>query len=278
MCHEATARPPLPPISGRAGVASSRSMVLEAADGNRFRAFGATAIDPQAPAVVILPDVRGLHPFYEQLAVRFAEVGIHATAIDYFGRTAELDERDEDFDFRAHVPQITTEGLKDDVAAGIAFVRSYAGGGADSVFAVGFCLGGRFSFNTAADQDVDGVIGFYGGPQGTGPDDERAPVRLAPSYRRRCSVCSAGRTSTSRRRRSIDSGTPSPTPGSRTRSSSTTAPRTRSSIGPTNSTGRRATTRGDGCCGSSAARPPNRPRGSARSRRGVRAGDRPGRG
>jgi carboxymethylenebutenolidase len=50
-------------------------------------------------------------------------------------------------------------------------------------FAVGFCLGGRSSFNPAADQDVDGVIGFYGGPQGTGPDDERAPVRLAPSYR-----------------------------------------------------------------------------------------------
>ena len=182
MCHETTASPPLPPIAGGAGAASSRSMVLEAADGNRFRAFGATAIDPEAPAVVILPDVRGLHPFYEQLAVRFAEVGIHATALDYFGRTAGLDARDEDFDFRAHVAQITTEGLKDDVAAGIAFVRSDAGGGADEVFTVGFCLGGRFSFNTAADQDVDGVIGFYGGPQGTGPDDERAPVRLAPSY------------------------------------------------------------------------------------------------
>ena len=183
MCYETTARPPLPPIAGGAGTSSSRSMVLVAADGNRFGAFGATAIDPEAPAVVILPDVRGLHPFYEQLAVRFAEVGIHATAIDYFGRTAGLDERDEDFDFRAHVAQITTEGLKDDVAAGIAFVRSEEGGGATKAFTVGFCLGGRFSFNTAVDQDVDGVIGFYGGPKGTGPDDERAPVRLAPSYR-----------------------------------------------------------------------------------------------
>jgi carboxymethylenebutenolidase len=27
------------------------------------------------------------------------------------------------------------------------------------------------------------VIGFYGGPQGRGPDDATAPVRLAPHYR-----------------------------------------------------------------------------------------------
>jgi len=183
MCHETAARPPLPPISGGAGTASSRRLILDAADGNRFLAFSATAIDPEAPAVVVLPDVRGLHPFYEQLAVRFAEVGVHATAIDYFGRTAGTDERDEHFDFKAHVPQVTTEGSQADVAAAITFVRSDAGGGATRVFTVGFCMGGRFSFNQAVDQDLDGVVGFYGSPQGTGPDDDRAPVRLAPSYR-----------------------------------------------------------------------------------------------
>jgi len=183
MCHETTARPPLPPISGGAGAASSGRLVLDAADGNRLRAFTATAIDPQAAGVVVLPDVRGLHPFYEDLAARFAEVGIHATAIDYFGRTAGLDERDEDFDSKAHVPQVTTEGLRADVAAAIAYVRSEAGGAAQRVFTVGFCMGGRASFNQAGDQELDGVIGFYGGPQGHGPEDDRAPVRLAPGYR-----------------------------------------------------------------------------------------------
>src|SRR6266545_2230211 len=100
MCYEPTARPPFPPIAGGAGAASSRLTTLEAVDGNRFRAFA-------------------------------------ATAIDYFGRTAGLDERDEDFDARAHVAQITTEGLRDDVAAGIVFVRSDAGGGAEKVVTVG---------------------------------------------------------------------------------------------------------------------------------------------
>ena len=183
MCHETTARPPLSPIGGGAGAASSGELILEAPDGNRLRAFAATAIDPEAPGVVILPDVRGLHPFYEQLALRFAEVGVHATAIDYFGRTVGTNERDDEFDFMTHIRQVTTEGVRADVAAAIAHLRSEAGGAAQRVFTIGFCAGGRFSFNQALDQELDGVIGFYGGPQGKGPEDDRAPTRLAPRYR-----------------------------------------------------------------------------------------------
>lgn len=182
MCHDTTARPPLPPIAGGAGAASSGRLVLEASDGNRFRAFTATAIDPEAAGVAILPDVRGLHPFYEELAVRFAEVGIHATAMDYFGRSAGTEDRDADFDFRAHVERLEPEGVLADVAATLAHVRSEAGGAAARAFTVGFCMGGRISFNQAVDQDMDGVIGFYGSLQGAGSADERAPVELAHRF------------------------------------------------------------------------------------------------
>jgi carboxymethylenebutenolidase len=184
MCFETTARPPLPPIAGGAGVTGTEDLVLEAADGNRFNAFSARAADPDAPAVMLLPDVRGLHPFYEDLAVRFAGVGVHATAMDYFGRTAGLEARDDDFDHMAHVRQVTPDGIGADTAATIAHLRSPAGGGAKRVYSVGFCMGGRLSFNQAwRDHGLAGVIGFYGGPQGTGPDDETAPIRVAPQYR-----------------------------------------------------------------------------------------------
>jgi carboxymethylenebutenolidase len=184
MCHDITGLPPLPPIAGGSGAASGARLILDAADGNRSRAFAATAIDPQAPAIVILPDVRGLHPFYEDLAVRFAEAGIHATAIDYFGRTAGIGDRDEDFDFRAHVKQMTDEGTSADIAAAIEHVRSEPGGGAERLFTVGFCMGGRISFAQAAERDeLSGVIGFYGSLTGRGPDDPRAPIALAPSFR-----------------------------------------------------------------------------------------------
>ena len=182
MCHPTTSRPPLPPIAGGAGVA--KRFVLDAADGNRFNAFSAVASDPRAPGILILPDVRGLHPFYEDLAMRFAEAGVHAIAMDYFGRTAGLADRPEDFDFMAHVRQVTPDGVGADSLAALTYLRSDAGGGASRTYSVGFCMGGRISFNQAwRDHGLDGVIGFYGGPRGTGPDDETAPVRLAPLYK-----------------------------------------------------------------------------------------------
>jgi carboxymethylenebutenolidase len=184
MCFETTARPPFPPIAGGAGVAGSERLVLEASDGNRFNAFSARAADPDAPGLMILPDVRGLHPFYEDLAMRFAEAGVHATAMDYFGRTAGLEERDDGFDFMAHVNQITVDGIGADTATTLAHIRSKEGGGADLIYSVGFCMGGRISFNQAWwDHGLSGVIGFYGGPQGRGPDDDTAPVKLARHYR-----------------------------------------------------------------------------------------------
>src|SRR4029453_1576808 len=55
------------------------------ADGTRFSASLAESPEPSGKAVVILPDVRGLYPFYVELAERFASAGHHAIAIDCCG-------------------------------------------------------------------------------------------------------------------------------------------------------------------------------------------------
>jgi carboxymethylenebutenolidase len=165
-------------------VAGTERLVLQASDGNTFDAFSARSSDPDSPGILIPPDVRGLHPFYEDLATRFAEAGVHAIAMDYFGRTAGLGPREEDFDHREHVQLLTPDGIGDDSLAALTYLRSADGGGAKSSYSVGFCMGGRISFNQAwRDHGLDGVIGFYGGPQGRGADDDTAPVRLAPAYR-----------------------------------------------------------------------------------------------
>ncbi len=59
---------------------------------------------------MVLPDVRGLHPFYEELALRFAEAGVDAIAIDYFGRTAGVGKRGADFEYMPHVGQTPDRG------------------------------------------------------------------------------------------------------------------------------------------------------------------------
>jgi carboxymethylenebutenolidase len=160
VCFELDSLPPIPEISGAA--VSHDELVLEAADGNRFAAFAASPDDPNGVGVVILPDVRGLYRFYEELALRFAERGYTAVAFDYFGRTAGVAKRGDDFEYMEHVRQTTPDGIQADVAAVVKYLRDR---GARSIFTVGFCFGGRNSWLAAAsDHGLAGAIGFYGMP------------------------------------------------------------------------------------------------------------------
>ena len=132
MCFELDSLPPVPVVAGAA--VSHRDLELQAADGNRFAAFLAEPDDGKGVGVVILPDVRGLYRFYEELALRFAERGYHALAIDYFGRTAGVEKRGEDFEYMPHVDQTTQEGIQADVAAAVEHLR----GATRAMFTVGF--------------------------------------------------------------------------------------------------------------------------------------------
>jgi carboxymethylenebutenolidase len=175
MCHEPDSAPPIPAISGAA--VSHDDLVLDAADGNRLAAFTATPEDPTGTGVVVLPDIRGLHRFYEELALRLAERGFAAVAIDYFGRTAGAGKRGDDFPYADHVPRLTQEGIQADVAAGIGHLRSPAGGASAAVFTLGFCLGGRHSWLAAAGgHGLAGAIGFYGRP-GLGADGSPGAIQ-----------------------------------------------------------------------------------------------------
>lgn len=158
-------------------------MILTSEDATRFRARLAKAGDGDG-GVVIAPDVRGLHPFYEELVERFAAAGVHAIALDYFGRTAGTSRRGDDFEFREHVAKTKTTTIQADIASAIGHLRGATD--ARRIFVVGFCMGGRQAFFAAAEHaELSGVIGFYGrlstreGEEGTAPKD-RAPRMRAP--------------------------------------------------------------------------------------------------
>src|SRR5690348_7603157 len=160
MCFDDNAHPPIP-LSENSGARGS-DLRLTAADGTQLAAYLATPGDAATAQIVILPDVRGLHNFYKELALRFADVGVRALAIDYFGRTAENDSRAEPFDFMSHVVQMTPDTFGQDLAAAVEFLRS--GDGADlPTFTVGFCMGGSLSyFAGTRGLHLAGVIAFYG--------------------------------------------------------------------------------------------------------------------
>ncbi len=149
---------------------------LTASDGNVFDAYEAHPEADSERGFVILPDVRGLHTYYKDLAVRFAEAGFHAIAFDYFARTAGRGDRSQDFDYWPHVKLTTPEGIDADVRACIDRLRA---NGAKQVFTVGFCFGGTNSWRQAAVQPgLAGAVGFYGRPDGILPLQDRVSAPL----------------------------------------------------------------------------------------------------
>src|SRR6478735_1136453 len=146
MCFDIDSSPPVAAIAGAS--VSHQLLKLRAADGNELAAFLATPDEPGRTGIVLLPDVRGLYHFYEELALRFAERGHAAIAIDYFGRTAGSSTRD--------------DGVQADTRAAVEHLRGLDAG---SIFTVGFCFGGRASWVAAASgHGLSGSVGLYGSP------------------------------------------------------------------------------------------------------------------
>jgi carboxymethylenebutenolidase len=183
MCVDNDSRPPIAPIAG--GSAGGQDLRLTSADGTKFMAYAARAANPTGAGMVVIPDVRGLHPYYKELADRFAEVGVDAVAIDFFARTAPSDDRSDSFDFMSQVGLTKPETLQADIAAAAAHLRGKDGGQVLSLFSVGFCFGGTLSYLQAASGlGYKGVIGFYGWPLGLKRWPDRAkPIDAVPQYK-----------------------------------------------------------------------------------------------
>ncbi len=177
MCSEPDGHPPIEPT--RSGSATGHAIGLVAADGDRFAAFRADAGTPSGVGIIVLPDYHGLTEFYQELAIRFAEVGVDAVAIDYYGRTAEPSPRPRSFDYQHHAQRTTWAGLRADAAAAASHLRLRRH--VKKLYSIGFCFGGRLSFllGTSPELSMAGVIGFYGWPVGSFMNGMPAPADLA---------------------------------------------------------------------------------------------------
>lgn len=183
MCYDADAVPPFygPPLT----TITSAELSLTATDGAPLAAFQSLPDEPSGPAVLVLPDNRGLSRFYELLTRRLAEQGMPALAIDYFGRTATAHHRERPAEFfelpnlMTHLAALTREALFADFDAALAHLRGLAAGTQRAVISLGFCMGGRFAFITALRRfALAGAIGLYGFPDAL--RGAPGPIQLAP--------------------------------------------------------------------------------------------------
>jgi carboxymethylenebutenolidase len=158
---------------------------LQSSDGTKLAGLHEKPAEPNGVGVLVLPDVRGLFPEYEEIAGRLAGEGYNAVAIDWFGRSAGASRREEGFDFLAETLNTNAEDIQLDVAAAIEYLRSPDGGACTTIFTLGFSFGGRHSLlSTTMGYDTAGAIGFYFMPS----DRDRPPFmessgRLGPTQR-----------------------------------------------------------------------------------------------
>lgn len=165
MCHDNDSRPPAPPQIGPVGAHG----VTELSSQSNKAISAAYAMPDGRPraGIVVLPDVRGLHPYYIELTQRLAEAGLAAVAVDYFSRTAESavpHGRPDDFNWRELLPLVTNDDVDADTSVAIEFLRSRTREDLP-VLTLGFCFGGSNAWRQSSSQlDLVGCMGFYGQP------------------------------------------------------------------------------------------------------------------
>jgi carboxymethylenebutenolidase len=134
--------------------------VLTAEDGTRFAAYDAVPVTRRGASLVLLPDIRGLHPYYTDLAIAFSQAGIDTVAIDPYARTAGLADRDDGFEFRSHAQALERSSVLADAHAAKDRLAERSD---DAVFTLGFCKFGAESWGlSATDLGAAGCMGFYG--------------------------------------------------------------------------------------------------------------------
>ena len=143
------------------------TITIDTLDGSdHFSAYCAEPAGPPRAAIVVIQEIFGVNAGIRHKCDRLAEDGYLAVAPDLFWRLEPDVELDPD------VPEqfqqaIALMGRFDqdlgvrDIEATIRAARARLGPGG-KVGAVGYCLGGRLAFKTAARTDVNASVCYYG--------------------------------------------------------------------------------------------------------------------
>lgn len=121
----------------------------------------------QGPGLVLWQEIFGVNAHIRAVAEQWALDGFVVLAPDIFWRQAprvELGYAGDDMQRAlALMKAYTAPDALADIAAAVAALRARPEVGSRKVGSVGFCLGGRLAYQTAATTDVDAAVAYYGG-------------------------------------------------------------------------------------------------------------------
>lgn len=159
MCHEQ----PLAPIRGGAGLIEER--VSYQGDGAEIPAYFVRPDGDDVPGVVIVADIWGSQPVWEDAGTRLAAEGFAVLVPDLFVRQGPLAERTRELasERAGKMDQMSAQA---DIGAGMNWLRDRTGG--RSVGIMGICMGGTLVLVQASlEPRPDAVVSYYGFPAGS---------------------------------------------------------------------------------------------------------------
>jgi carboxymethylenebutenolidase len=133
-----------------------------------------------APAILVINDVFGRSPFYDQLARRLAQAGFVAVTPEYFFREGSLPEPTRDAAM-ARAKQLDFKRWGRDMPAAIDWLRARPDVNG-AIGTIGFCMGGTQSLLLAARRDdIAATVSYYGFPADA--RTEASPIEVAAKMR-----------------------------------------------------------------------------------------------
>lgn len=144
---------------------ASETVKIATPDGE-FSAYVARPSDAKAPAVVVIQEIFGVNAVMRGVADELAAAGYLAICPDLFWRIepgVDITDKSEAEWKKAFalMNAFDTDRGVADIQKTIDFIRRDAGS-TGKVGAVGFCLGGKLAYLTAARTDVDASVAYYG--------------------------------------------------------------------------------------------------------------------
>jgi carboxymethylenebutenolidase len=133
---------------------------------SRFNAYLAEPAGTPRGAIVVIQEIFGVNPGIRAKCDHWASLGYIGVAPDLFWRIRPDVELDPDVPDQFQealglMQKLDQDKAIADIEASIREARSRLPEGG-KVGAVGYCLGGRLAFMTAARTDVDASVGYYG--------------------------------------------------------------------------------------------------------------------
>lgn len=133
----------------------------------KFNAYAASPNGTPKAAIIVIPEIFGVNPGIRKKCDRLAEQGYLAVAPEIFWRFAPGVELNPDVEselqeafgyFGEYNPDLGVQ----DIEATIHAIRGGdLGGAVPKVGCVGYCLGGRLAYMSAARTDIDVSVGYY---------------------------------------------------------------------------------------------------------------------